>query len=66
MNFDMPAQRLLISALKTQIHLWETRCEDVSLLEANVVNFQHDIDHARLVLTQLEEQFHSDFGQHPD
>jgi hypothetical protein len=65
MNLELPVQRLIITALKTQIHFWETRCEDVSLSEGDVAALQKDINHAHVVLSTFEENLLKNAEPHP-
>lgn len=64
MNLDMPAQRLLINALKLQIQQWQERCEASDVDEE--ADIQNDIGYAFAVLGELEESFFKQFGHHPE
>jgi hypothetical protein len=46
MKLDMPAQRLLISALKAQIQAWRVTCENPDLSEDDIADIQNDIGYA--------------------
>jgi hypothetical protein len=64
MKLDMPAQRLLISALKAQIQAWRVTCENPDLSEDDIADIQNDIGYAFTVLSKLEEQYFQEFGRH--
>jgi len=66
LNLDMPAQRLLITALKSQIQTWRAACEQPDMNEDDAADMQNDIGYAFSVLSELEENFFKQFGQHSD
>lgn len=66
MNFDMPAQRLIISSLKLQIHSWQERCRAPEIDEDEEADLQNDIGYAFTILSELEENFFKQFGTYPD
>ena len=66
MKLDMSAQRLLISALKTQIQAWRATCENEDVSEDDAADIQNDIGYAFTVLSELEEEFLQQYGHHPE
>lgn len=66
MNLDMPAQRLIINALKLQIQEWQNICNASQLDEDDEADIQNDIGYAFTVLSELEENFFKQFGSYPD
>lgn len=66
MNLDMPAQRLLVNALKLQIQKWQERCESSDIDEDEEMDIQNDIGYAFTVLSELEESFFKQFGVYPE
>lgn len=66
MKLDMPAQRLIISALKLQIQAWQDASGAPEISEDDEADMQNDIGYAFAVLSELEENFFKQFGSHPD
>lgn len=62
----MLPQRLLIMALKSQIQAWRAACEQPDMNEDDAADMQNDIGYAFSILSELEENFFTQFGQHPD
>jgi hypothetical protein len=62
----MPAQRLLIMALKSQIQTWRVACQQPDISDDDAADMQNDIGYAFGVLSDLEENFFQQFGQHPE
>lgn len=66
MNFDMPAQRLIINSVKLQIKSWQEMCSSSTLSEDDAADIQNDIGYAYTVLSELEESFLKQFGSYPE
>ena len=66
MKLDNAAQRLLITALKTQIEAWKALSKSGTLTEEDRADLQNDIGYAYTLLSEIESSFYKEFGSHPD
>lgn len=66
MKLDRPEQRLLITALKTQIEVWKNLSKSGALNEEDEADMQNDIGYAYTVLSEMESSFYKEFGSNPE
>lgn len=64
MKLDSSAQRLLITALKTQIEAWKNLSQSGKLSEEDKADLQNDIGYAYTLLSEIESSFHKETGHH--
>lgn len=62
MKLDCPAQRLLITALKTQIESWKSPSHSGSLSEEDNADLQNDIGYAYTLPSEMESSFYKELG----
>lgn len=62
MKFDYSAQRLLITALRTQIEIWKSLSKSGQLSEEEKADLQNDIGYAYTLLSAMESSFYKEFG----
>jgi hypothetical protein len=60
MKLDCPAQRLLITALKTQIDAWKSLARSGKLSEEEEADIQNDIGYAYSLLSDMESSFYKE------
>lgn len=62
MKLDPSAQRLLITALKTQIETWKHLSQSGKLSENDEADLQNDIGYAYTLLSELESNLYEETG----
>lgn len=62
MKLDCSAQRLLITALKTQIEAWKALSRSGTLTEEDKADLQNDLGYAYALLSEMESNFYKEFG----
>jgi len=59
-NFDCPAQRILIVALRSQIEAWKTLSRTGALAEEEQADLQNDLGYAYALLSEMEAGFYKE------
>ncbi len=62
MKLDSSAQRLLMTALKTQIETWKNLSKSGTLTEEDKADLQNDIGYAYTLLSEMESSYYKEFG----
>lgn len=62
MKLDPSAQRLLITALKTQIETWKRLSQSGNLSEEDKADLQNDIGYAYTLLSEMESNLYKETG----
>lgn len=62
MKLDPSAQRLLITALKTQIETWRYLSQSGKLSEEDKADLQNDIRYAYTILSEIESNLYKETG----
>lgn len=66
MKLDCSAQRLLISALQTQIETWKHLSKSGALSEEDEADLQNDLGYAYSLLSELESCFYKECESHSE
>lgn len=62
MKLDPAAQRLLITALKTQIETWKHLSQSGKLSDEDKADLQNDIGYAYTLLSEMESNLYKETG----
>lgn len=66
MNLDLPAQRLLINALRLQIEVWQKQAASSEVNEDDRIDLENDIGFAFTLLSSMKEAFFEEAGVYPE